>query len=128
MTYTIAKAAKKTGISAHTLRFYDKEGLLPFVKRNANGNREFTEEDFEWLSFILCLKNTGMPIKNIKNYIKLSLGGDSTLEKRLQVFRQQKIAVEKKAAELEEYKKKIDYKIWYYETAVKAGTESIHWK
>lgn len=128
MTYTIAKAAKKTGISAHTLRFYDKEGLLPFVKRDANGNREFTEEDFEWLSFILCLKNTGMPIKNIKNYIKLSLGGDSTLEKRLQVFRQQKIAVEKKAAELEEYKKKIDYKIWYYETAVKAGTESIHWK
>jgi hypothetical protein len=50
MTYTIAKAAKKTGISAHTLRFYDKEGLLPFVKRDANGNREFTEEDFEWLS------------------------------------------------------------------------------
>lgn len=128
MSFTIAQTAVKTGISAYTLRYYDKEGLLPFVKRDRNGNRDFTEEDFEWLSFIVCLKNTGMPIKNIKAYIKLLQEGDPTLERRLQVFRQQKKAVEKQIAELEDYMKKIDYKIWYYETAVEAGTEEVHWK
>ncbi len=119
MTYTIAQTAAKTGISVHTLRYYDKEGLLPYVKRDENKNRKFSEEDFEWLSFILCLKNTGMSIKEINDYIKLCEEGDSTLQQRLLVFRQQKEAINQRIAELEEYKKTIDYKIGFYEKEIK---------
>lgn len=63
MTYTTAKAAEKIGISAHTLRFYDKEGLLPNIGRDEYGNRCFTDNDLQWLYLLQCLKNTGMSLK-----------------------------------------------------------------
>lgn len=56
MTYTTAKAAEKIGISAYTLRFYDKEGLLPNIGRDEYGNRRFTDKDLQWLSLLQCLK------------------------------------------------------------------------
>ena len=62
MLYTIGEAAKKLGLTAPALRFYNKEGLLPFVYRSASGIRMFKDEDFEWLRLIKCLKATGMPI------------------------------------------------------------------
>lgn len=128
MTYTISKVSQKTGLSAYTLRYYDKEGLLPFVHKNTSGIREFTDEDLDWLSIITCLKNTGMPIKDIKTYINLCLDGDSTLEDRLNIFLKQKESIERQTAELDKYMKKITYKIQYYEDAIKAGSESIHKK
>lgn len=118
MSYTIAQAAAKTGISIYTLRYYDKEGLLPYVKRDDKDNRVFTEEDLGWLSFILCLKNTGMSLKEIREYIKLCEEGDSTLEHRLRIFHQQKETINQRIAELEEYQKMIDYKIGFYEKAI----------
>jgi DNA-binding transcriptional MerR regulator len=118
MSYTIAQTAAKTGISIYTLRYYDKEGLLPYVKRDDKDNRVFTEEDLGWLSFILCLKNTGMSLKEIREYIKLCEEGDSTLEHRLRIFHQQKETVNQRIAELEEYQKMIDYKIGFYEKAI----------
>ena len=69
MFYTISAAAKKLNISAHTLRYYDKEGLLPFIERNEKGIRIFQEKDFEIMNMIECLKKTGMTIKNIKSLI-----------------------------------------------------------
>ncbi len=63
MTYTTAKAAEKIGISAHTLRFYDKEGLLPNIGRDEYGNRCFTDNDLQWLGLLQCLKNTGIELK-----------------------------------------------------------------
>ena len=128
MIYTIAQAAKKTGLTAHTLRYYDKEGLLPFVDRSPSGNRVFKDSDFEWLSIISWLKSSGMPIKNIKTFIDWCLEGDSSLEKRLNVFVEQKKIAEEKMAELENHLKTIDHKIWYYKTALAAGTEAIHAK
>lgn len=126
MTYTIGVAAKKAGMTAYTLRYYDKEGLLPFVERSQSGLRKFKEGDFEWLAVINCLKNTGMSIKDIKVFIDWCMEGDTTLEKRLEMFLKQKEIVQAQINELQRYMNKIDYKIWYYETAVKAGTESIH--
>lgn len=119
MSYTIAQTAAKTGISIFTLRYYDKEGLLPYVNRDDKDNRVFTEEDLGWLSFILCLKNTGMSLKEIREYIKLCEEGDSTLEQRLRIFHQQKEIVNQRIAELEEYQKMIDYKIGFYEKAIR---------
>ena len=66
-TYTIGQAAARTGRTVSALRYYDKEGLLPFVERSAGGQRLFKEEDFAYISMIDCLKNTGVPIRDIKN-------------------------------------------------------------
>ncbi len=123
MSYTIAQTAAKTGISIFTLRYYDKEGLLPYVKRDEKENRIFTEEDMKWLSFILCLKNTGMSLKEIRDYIKLCEEGDSTLKQRLMIFHQQKETVNQRIAEMEEYKKMIDYKIGFYEKAIQEKSD-----
>ena len=80
MTYTIAKVSQITGLSAHTLRYYEKEGLLQNIKRDINGNREFSDDDLKWLETITCLKNSGMSIKNLKRYIQLYTEGDEILK------------------------------------------------
>lgn len=126
MTYTVSQVAERIGITAHTLRYYDREGLLPFVDRTASGIRKFKEDDFEWLSVIECLKNTGMPIKDIKTFIDWCMEGDSTLLNRLDMFKERKKETERQIAELQKSLDKINYKCWYYETAVAAKTESIH--
>ena len=128
VAYTIAEAARRCGLTAHTLRFYDKEGLLPYVDRTSSGIRSFKESDFEWLNIINCLKDTGMPIKKIKEFIDLCMQGDTALEQRLEFLRKHKIEVEKQMKELKMHMKTINHKIWYYETAVEAGTEAIHKK
>lgn len=123
---TIARAAQNTGLTEYTLRYYEKEGLLPFVKRNASGYRSFRESDYEWIELIACLKKTGMEIKDIRQFIDWCVEGDSTLQKRLDLFKAQKIKAEQQLAELEQHIKKIEHKIRYYEAAVAAGTEAIH--
>ncbi len=70
LSYSIGQVAQKTGLSAYTLRYYEKEGLLPFVKKSDSGMRVYTDSDIAWLSMIECLKATGMPIKEIRLYIK----------------------------------------------------------
>lgn len=82
MTYTIKDISEMFGISIYTIRFYDKEGLLPFVLRNKSGNRVFTESDVGLIRIICCLKNTGMQIKDIKKYINFCMDGASTIDLR----------------------------------------------
>lgn len=116
MGYTISQVAKRFDLTAHTIRYYDKEGLLPFVDRSQAGNREFSDHDLEWLQLICCLKNTGMPIKQIKQYIKLCLQGDETLEIRRQIFLDHRAKVLKQMENLKEHLKTINYKLKIYET------------
>ena len=97
MVYTVGEMAKLLGVAASTLRYYDKEGLLPFVERSSGGIRMFRESDIEWLQVIGCMKKAGMSIKDIREYIEMALQGDDTMEM-------------------------VDYKCWYYETAKEAGT------
>lgn len=126
MVYSIGQVAKKLGLSAHTLRYYDKEGLLPFVKKTSSGLRSFAETDVEWLIIIDCLKGTGMTLKDIKQYIDWYIQGDSTLEQRLNMFKQQKIKVAEQLAKLKEFQEKINYKIAYYTEAVNNGSDDVH--
>ena len=84
------------GVAPSTLRYYDKEGLLPFVERSGGGIRMFKGEDIEWLSIIECLKKTGMPIKEIKQFIDWCIEGDSTIDKRLELIDRQRERVQKK--------------------------------
>ena len=82
MEYLIKDASKKLNISIYTLRYYDKEGLTPFVKKDENCVRKYTEEDLEWIRLLINLRDIDMPISNIKEYIQLYLQGDKTIDER----------------------------------------------
>lgn len=125
MAYTVGEMAKLLGVTASTLRYYDKEGLLPFVERSSGGIRMFRESDIEWLRIIECMKKAGMPIKDIREYIELALKGDNTIELRLRMFQRQKEVLRQKPEEMQHTMEMVDYKCWYYETAKAAGAVEV---
>ena len=126
MYYTIGEAAKRMNLSTSALRYYDKEGLLPFVERTSGGIRMFQDEDFDWLEIIECLKKTGMPIKEIKEFVDWSMEGDSTIDTRLELIKEQQEVVRLQIEAIQENLKILNYKRWYYETAKQAGTCDVH--
>lgn len=124
--YTIGEVSKKTNIPPSTLRYYEKEGLLPSVSRTNSGIRKFDDDDLDRLSIIECLKKTGLSIKKIKQFIDWCSEGDSTIQLRYEMFQECREETLRKINELKETLEMIDYKCWYYETAMKAGTTKIH--
>ncbi len=122
MVYTVGEMARLLKVPASTLRYYDKEGLLPFVERSSGGIRMFRESDFEWLQVIGCMKKAGMSIKDIRQYIEMALQGDDTIDLRLSMFRRQQEELKRQMEELRHTMEMVDYKCWYYETAKQAGT------
>lgn len=125
MLYTVGEMAKRLGIPASTLRYYDKEGLLPFVERASGGMRMFRDSDYEWLQIIECLKKTGMQLKDIRTFINMAIAGDSTIDARLALIEKQRSAVLAQIAELQQTLETLDFKCWYYETAKAAGTTDV---
>ncbi|MFD1171074.1 MerR family transcriptional regulator [Oceanobacillus picturae] len=125
-TYSISEVARELNLTAYTLRYYDKEGLMPFIKRTESGARLFKESDIDALRIIECLKSTGMPIKEIKDFIDWCSDGDSTLQKRYDMFMERKASVEAQMEELKKTMVLIEHKCWYYKTSLDAGTEDIH--
>ncbi|WP_368297962.1 MerR family transcriptional regulator [Cytobacillus firmus] len=125
-TYTISEVAKELDLTVYTLRYYDKEGLMPFVERTPSGNRLFKESDLSALKVIECLKATGMPIKEIKNFIDWCSEGDATLQQRYDMFLDRKANAEAQMEELRKTMEVIEHKCLYYKTALEAGTENIH--
>ncbi|MDD3222363.1 MAG: MerR family transcriptional regulator [Clostridia bacterium] len=126
MLYTIGEMAKKLEVAPSTLRYYEKEGLLPFVERSNGGIRMFGDRGYELMSLIGCLKESGMSIKDIKIFIKWMEEGDSTIDQRLALFERQRQATLKQMEQLQETLDTLNYKCWYYETAKKAGTCAVH--
>lgn len=126
VTYSIGEVAKKLNLATSTLRYYDAEGLLPFVERKKSGVRSFSDKDLQMLNVIECLKRTGMPIKDIKVFIEWCQEGDASLKERYEMFQERKAIVEEQMAALQNTLDVINYKCWYYETALEAGTEAIH--
>ncbi|XRG79357.1 MerR family transcriptional regulator [Rossellomorea sp. GAMAL-10_SWC] len=124
-TYSISEVAKELNLTVYALRYYDKEGLMPFVERTTSGIRVFKESDIEALKVIECLKATGMPIKEIKNFIEWCSDGDSTLQQRYDMFLERKASVEAQMEELKRTMEIIQHKCSYYKTALEAGTEEI---
>lgn len=125
MSYSISEIAEMMNVAPSTIRYYDKIGLLPNIKRK-NGIRVFEDEDFEWLRVLNCLKNTNMPLAKIKEYGELVKYGDSSLAERYELIKEQKEKILNEIVKLDYYLKEIEYKEWYYKTAIEAGTESIH--
>jgi len=128
MTYSIGEVAKKLNLTVYTLRYYDKEGLMPFIERTASGIRIFKDTDLDSLKMIECLKATGMPIKDIKKFFDWCSQGDSSLQQRYDMFMERMAFVEKQMEDLKKTMEVINHKCWYYQTALEAGTESIHKK
>ena len=125
MVYTVGEMSRLLAVPASTLRYYDKEGLLPFVERSSGGIRMFRDSDLEWLRVIGCMKKAGMSIKDIRAYIEMALQGDDTIDLRLQMFRQQQAALKAQLDELRHTMEMVDYKCWFYETAKAAGTVEV---
>lgn len=126
MLYTVGEMAKKMGVAPSTLRYYDKEGLLPFLERSGGGIRVFKDEDIRALSVLECLKKTGLPIKEIKVFMDWCTEGDATIDQRLALMERQREVVREQIAKMQETLALLDYKCWYYETAKAAGTCRIH--
>ncbi len=114
MEYTIKQVSEKTGLSIYTLRYYDKEGLLPLVKRSAGGIRKFSDNDINWLGLICCLKNSGMSIENIKEFMDLCLRGNGTVETRKNILLKHKANILAQMKQLENSLNTINYKIEHY--------------
>ena len=126
MFYTIGEMAQKLNVAPSTLRYYDKEGLLPFVERSSGGIRMFKDEDMEWLRLLGRLKKAGMPLKEIRSFMDWSRQGDATISQRLELIEKQRQSVLDQQKQLEDTLLMLDYKRWYYQTAQEAGTCAVH--
>ena len=126
MFYTIGEMAQRLNVAPSTLRYYDKEGLLPFVERSSGGIRMFKDEDMEWLRLLGCLKKAGMPLKEIRSFLDWSRQGDATISQRLELLEKQRQSVLDQQKQLEDTLLMLDYKRWYYQTAQEAGTCAVH--
>lgn len=124
MSYSIKQIADLMGVTTATIRYYDDEGLLPNIKR-VNGRRVFEDEDFKWLRVLNCMKKINMPIKKIKEYVELAKQGDSTLQQRYNLILKQKEFIKSQIEELNICLQEFEYKEWYYQTAIQAGTENV---
>ncbi|OEJ13599.1 transcriptional regulator [Brachyspira hampsonii] len=111
---TIAEVSKKTQLSADTLRYYERIGLIPEVERSENGIRNYTDYDLGWIEFSKCMRNSGMSIESIIEYIKLYNKGDATLEARKQLLVSQRDAMQEKLNELQAALDKLNKKIENY--------------
>ncbi|GIP50612.1 MerR family transcriptional regulator [Paenibacillus sp. DXFW5] len=111
----IKEVTLMTGITASTLRYYETEGLLPFVKRDDNGKRLYDQEDLEWVHFVTALRLTGMPIVQIQKYVRLFHEGDETIAERKKMMLEHKGEIEKKISELYRNLDKINYKLALYD-------------
>lgn len=115
MNYSITGVANKFGMSVHTLRYYDKEGLMPFIERDKSGNRMFSETDLNWVAMVCCLKDTGMSIKEIKQYADWCKQGMQTIDERKAMLTAHRKHVLKQIEDLKKNLELIDSKIDIYE-------------
>lgn len=114
MGYTIGQIAEKTNLSIHTLRYYEKEGIVPFIKRTESGIRIYEEEHIDWFKFLCCLRDTGMSISRLKGFADLTLKGDETIDRRMQMLAEQRKFIQEQIDTLMSYMEMIDFKTEMY--------------
>ena len=121
--YSIGEISKMFQLPISTLRYYDKEGLFPHLKR-VNGVRQFSESEIETLRVIDCLKKSGLEIKEIKEYMSLCSLGNTTLKQRKEIFEKQKEEVLQEMEKLQKVLSLLNYKCWYYDQAIEKNDEA----
>ncbi|SFR01476.1 MULTISPECIES: MerR family transcriptional regulator [unclassified Paenibacillus] len=115
MLYSMTYVVENLNVSAKTLRFYEEQGILPNISRDEKGRRVYSKQQIDWISFIRCLKETGMPLSKIKNYKELYESGNTTYLQREEMLMQHKLEVQKKIDESFKHLEEINYKIAIYE-------------
>lgn len=121
--YTIKEVSEIMEVSEHTLRFWAKSGFFPFVQRNKNNIRMFSDKDLEWVKIVKCLRSVGTENKAIKKYIDLCILGDSTILERCEIIKTTKEKALKQKKELEKQLLLLDYKEKFYENLVNGKQE-----
>lgn len=124
MTYTIAEVADRSGLSADTLRYYEKIGLIDPPSRDSGGRRTYSENDMGWVAFLLRLRSTGMPIRLMKEYADLRRLGPVTAERRKDILFEHREELRMRMDEMREFLGVLDHKIQTY--ADIAATERMH--
>lgn len=118
---TIKEVSQKYNISSDTLRYYDRVGMIPPVTRTAGGIRDYGESDLGWVELALCMRGAGLPVEAMIEYVKLCQQGDSTIEARMLLLKEQMETLLEQKAQIESTIKRLDFKISRYEEAVKTG-------
>lgn len=115
---TITEVSQKYDISQDTLRYYERIGLIPRVNRNKSRIRDYTEEDCKWVEFIKCMRDAGLSIEVLTEYVELFQQGDTTIEARRELFVEQRKMLIKRMEDMQRTLERLDYKIASYEPAV----------
>ena len=115
LSLTIAEVADRTGLTAHTLRYYERDGLMLEVGRATSGHRRYTERDLGWIELITKLRSTGMPIREVRAYAELVRAGDGNEVERLRLLLDHRERVRRQLAEVTDHLRAIDYKIGFYQ-------------
>ena len=117
-TLTIQEVTEITGLSAHTLRYFERIGLIHPIEREENTRRCYIKDDLGWIDFLLKLRATGMSIQDMQKYARLQRHGDKTLPQRVEMLKSLKGNVERRIQELNEHLKLVNYKIEIYQEIV----------
>jgi DNA-binding transcriptional MerR regulator len=112
--HTIEQAAAQSGLTVHTLRYYEKVGVLPLVGRNAGGHRRYSESDLGWIKFVSLLKATGMPLSDIRAFVAAEKRGATGHIAKIDVLRRHRARMAAKITELTSFLDKVEEKISYY--------------
>lgn len=122
---TISEVSKKYGIPADTLRYYEKEGLIPFVTRTESGLRDYTEKDCGWVEFIKCMRSAGLSVETLKTYVALFQKGKRTLGARKNLLLAERDRLQARMDELRQTLARLNYKIEVYEAAIASKDKEL---
>lgn len=122
---TISEVAKKYNLSADTIRYYERIGLIPRVNRSASGIRDFTENDCGWVEFIKCMRGAGLPIESLIDYVALFQQGDMTVEARKSILVEQRDVLAERMKEMQSTLERLNQKIEHYEEGIHAAEKRL---
>lgn len=118
---TIKEVSQKYNISSDTLRYYERVGMIPPVTRTASGIRDYGEADLGWIELALCMRGAGLPVEAMIEYVRLCQQGNSTIEARMLLLKEQMETLLEQKAQIESTIKRLDFKISRYKEAVRTG-------
>ena len=121
---TIKEVCEKYDITADTLRYYERVGVIPTVSRTKGGIRNYTEEDIAWVENAICMRSAGVPVEMLIEYVKLFQEGDSTFKARRDLLAEARSDIQEQLDRISETAKLLDYKISRYDEAIKTGVLS----
>lgn len=116
--YTIKEVSEKTDVSEHTLRFWAKSGFFPFIKRDENNIRQFSESDLDWVRIVKCLRAVGIENRSVKRYIDLCIVGDSTIPERYEIIQNTKKKAQQQMEDLKKQLELLEYKEKFYQNLI----------